>query len=427
MNTHQAAVPPAPGRAPSGRGRAALAIDWWPRVLPPGTEVNPRTIVTHDGEISRATLYTRGGSREVFCLMHPRQDMRRHPLIPELLEAGYAVWAQASREVGNDLRLSHESVLLDVAAGTEHLRDAGYETVTLIGMSGGAGLYSYYAEQSLRVASDRLATSPDGTRTKFLDAEMPPPDRLILVAPHPGQGRLLLSMIDPSVIDENDPFTADPGLDMYDPQNGFDAGGSGAAYTPEFLERYRKAQQDRVQRIDDRARALIADRLAARSRFKGGSNSLDDQRRGVLSPILTTYRTDADPRCVDLSLDPSDRPYGSVISPRPNISNYGVNGFGRLTTPEAWLSTWSGLSSYASVARSLAGVTVPTLVIEYTGDCSVFPSDVRSALDASAAEDVAHVKVRADHFGRALSPDEESGVPATAAEVVAWSHKRDVR
>src|SRR5579875_886884 len=105
-------------RSPSGRGRAALAIDWWPASPPEGTRIEPHTLVAHDGEVSRATLYEPArGSSTVLCLMHPRQDLQRHPLIPELLADGFAVWAQSSRTSGNDLTLVHEAVLFDVAAG----------------------------------------------------------------------------------------------------------------------------------------------------------------------------------------------------------------------------------------------------------------------------------------------------------------------
>jgi hypothetical protein len=137
----------------------------------------------------------------------------------------------------------------------------------------------------------------------------------------------------------------------------------------------------------------------------------------VLTPIITTYRSDADPRCTDLSLDANDRRYGSVISAKPAMTNFGVNGFGRLTTPDSWLSTWSGLSSNAAVARSLEGVTIPTLIVEYTGDCSVFPSDIAAALEASAAEDVRHVQIRSDHFGRRLTPDDDDPIDLTAKEL----------
>jgi pimeloyl-ACP methyl ester carboxylesterase len=415
----------APARVPSGRGKATLATDWYPASLPEKTAVSLHTLITHDGEVSRGTLYEPGtASRTVFCLMHPRQDLQRHPLIPGLLEAGHSVWTQAGREVGNDLRLVHETALLDVAAGMEFLRERGFEHIVLIGHSGGAGLYSFYAEQSLTAPSDRVARTPGGAPVKLGEAPMPAPDGLVLVAPHPGQGRLLLSMIDPSVTDEGDPFSLDPDLDLYNPANGFGDAPEGSQYSAEFVERYRAAQRDRVARIDERACELIAGQLAARKRFKGGSGDTSDRRRSVLTPIITTYRTDADPRCTDLSLDPSDRPYGSVISARPSVSNYGVNGFGRLTTPEAWLSTWSGLSSNASLVRSLGGVTIPTLVIEFTGDCSVFPSDVQDAVAALKAEDSTHLRIRADHFGRPLADGDESGIAATVREVVLWTEER---
>ena len=415
----------APARVPSGRGKATLATDWYPASLPEKTAVSLHTLITHDGEVSRGTLYEPGtASRAVFCLMHPRQDLQRHPLIPGLLEAGPSVWTQAGREVGNDLRLVHETALLDVAAGMEFLRERGFEHIVLIGHSGGAGLYSFYAEQSLTAPSDRVARTPGGAPVKLGEAPIPAPDGLVLVAPHPGQGRLLLSMIDPSVTDEGDPFSLDPDLDLYNPANGFGEAPEGSQYSAEFVERYRAAQRERVARIDERARELIAGQLAARKRFKGGSGDASDRRRSVLTPIITTYRTDADPRCTDLSLDPSDRPYGSVISARPSVSNYGVNGFGRLTTPEAWLSTWSGLSSNASLVRSLSGVTIPTLVVEFTGDCSVFPSDVLDAVAALKAEDSTHVRIRADHFGRPLADGDESGITATVREVVPWTEER---
>ncbi|MCW3013037.1 MAG: hypothetical protein JWO02_129 [Solirubrobacterales bacterium] len=411
------------GRKPSGRGKAALAIDWWPGSLPEGTTITPHTVIAHDGEVSRATLYRCGQSTSAVCLMHPRQDMQRHPLIPELLRAGHAVWAQASRVVGNDLTLVHESLLLDVAGGMEVLREAGYAHVTLVGISGGAGLYSYYAEQSLIPAADRVSRTPAGAPTPLPDAELPAPDALALIAPHPGQGRLLLAMIDASVADEADPLSIVPELDPYDPANGFGEAPEGSSFTPEFLDRYRAAQRARVQRIDDHARELIEAQRGARRRWKDGSGDVADRRHSILTPVIAMYRSDADPRCTDLRLDASDRPYGSVISPRPSISNYGVGGFGRLTTADAWLSTWSGISSNAAVSRCLERVSVPTLVVEYTGDCSVFPSDVAAALEAAASDDVTHERIRADHFGRRLHEDDDPPIPATARVLASWTEE----
>lgn len=413
-------------RQPSGRGRAALAIDFWPTELPEGTEVTAHTLITFDGEVTRGTLYRpRSGSQTVYCLMHPRQDLRRHPLVLEFVKAGDAVWAQAGRDVGNDLRLVHENAVLDVAAGMEWLREHGFDHVILVGHSGGAGLYSYYTEQAQTESSSRIARTPGGAPTKLPDAPMPAPDGLVLIAPHPGQGKLLLAAIDPSVTDESDPFSLDPDLDPFSPDNGFGtAEDGGSTYSETFVTAYRSAQVERVARIDQHARELISDQLAARKKIKAGTASRADKRRSILTPVITTYRTDADLRCTDLTLDRSERPYGSVISAKPSVSNYGVNGFGRLTTPEAWLSTWSGLSANASVTRALAGVTVPLLVVEFSGDCSVFPSDIAATIDAAGGEDVSHQTIRADHFGRPLGDGQPAGMPLAAQQIAAWTDER---
>jgi pimeloyl-ACP methyl ester carboxylesterase len=395
-------------------------------VLPDFVRVTAQTLITFDGEVTRGTLYRPdAGCDSVCCLMHPRQDLRHHPIIPELLDCGHAVWAQAGRDVGNDLRLVHENALLDVAAGMEWLREQGFGRLILVGHSGGGGLYSYYAEQSQAQPDARIARTPGGAPTKLPEAPMPAPDGLVLIAPHPGQGKLLQAAIDPSVTDEADPWSINPDLDPFDPANGFGTEeDGGSTYSDSFIVAYRAAQAERVARIDAVARELIGEQMAARKKIKAGDATRDTRRRSVLTPIITTYRTDADLRCTDLRLDRSARPYGSVISAKPSVSNYGVNGFGRLTTPEAWLSTWSGLSANASVARALAGVTVPVLIIEFTGDCSVFPSDIRQTLAAPATDDVTHRQIRADHFGAPLGPGEPAGMPQAAQEIAEWAAER---
>lgn len=405
----------------SGRGLAAMQLDWWPAELPAGSCATAAPLITVDGAVTKGVLYERAPTRTVVALMHPRQDLLRAPQVPHLLAAGVAVWAQNSRDVGNDLQLSHENALLDVAAGMEHLRERGYERIVLLGISGGAALYTYYAEQALLAPGDRVAREPSGRPTALADAPMPAPDALALVAPHPGQGRLLLGMIDPSVVVEGDRMSRDPELDPYASANGFSPEGS--SYAPEFVARYRQAQVARVARIDELARAAVAEANAGRAAWKE-QRDLDGLRASVSLPILVTYRTDADLRTTDLGLDPSERRYGSIMHPRPQIGNYGVTGFGRLTTPNAWLSTWSGLSALAATERAAAGVTVPTIVVEYTGDQSVFPADVRALLDSLAAADVRHHRVRADHFGRPLEPGEPDGTAAAVALVAEWAHDR---
>jgi hypothetical protein len=172
--------------------------------------LKPFALRTADGQRTLGFLYTQTGKeKSVVCLMHPREFSGTPYLVPDVLDAGCACWVQAPRSIGNDLRLEHEVALLDVAAGVAQLRKLGFEHVTLAGTSGGAGLYGFYTQQALRAPERRLTDTPAGRPVKLAQADMPAPDALVFVSPHPGQGQLLMNGIDPSVIDENDPFSID--------------------------------------------------------------------------------------------------------------------------------------------------------------------------------------------------------------------------
>ncbi|MBV9795942.1 MAG: alpha/beta hydrolase [Actinobacteria bacterium] len=380
-------------------------------------------LTTADGATVRGVLVTVPGARTVVCLMHPRQDLTHHPLVPLLLRAGAAVWTQHTRSVNNDLSLLHEQALLDVAAGLVFLREQGFASLVTLGHSGGGPLFAFYLEQAGRAAGERLTATPGGRPVKLGDAELPVADGAIFLAPHPGQGQLLLHCIDPSVADEQDPLSVLPGLDPFDPANGFAEPPASSAYDPEFLARYRAAQRERVARIDAVAREQLAGANAARKAFKA-TGAAADRRRSLAPHVITVFRTDADPRTVDLSLDPNERPYGSLFGRRPDLIDYGLVGFGRLTTPEAWLSTWSGLSSRAGFVRCAPGVTVPSLFIELTGDQAAFPADSRRMIEALGAEDLTTATVRGLHFGGAISDGEPTGNELAAAEITAWLVKR---
>jgi hypothetical protein len=214
-----------------------------------------------------------------------------------------------------------------------------------------------------------------------------------------------------------------PELDPFSPANGFAEPPASSAYTGESPARYEAAQHDRVARIDAIARQHLARAGEARAAFKNSGSALD-RRRSLTPKIITVFRTDADPRTVDLSLDPSERPYGSLFGKRPDLINYGLTGFSRLTTPEAWLSTWSGLSSNASFVRCAPGVTVPTLFIELTGDQAAFPADSRQMADGLAAEDLTTATVRGLHFGGPIADGEPTGNELAATEIINWLSKR---
>jgi hypothetical protein len=252
---------------------------------------------------------------------------------------------------------------------------------------------------------------------------MPMADGLILLAPHPGQGELLKHCIDPSVRDESDCTSVDVGISIFEAANGFRPPPESSSFSDDFLDRYRAAQILRVERIDTLARDL----LARRERIRAEAKKTDDLalRRAALSPsFMTVYRTDADPRSVALSLEPSERDYGSIFSRRPDLTNHGAAGFARLATPEAWLSTWSGMSSRAAIHLSGPEITVPAFIVTYSADNSVYPADTQAMFASIASPDKETLAVRGDHYGYAVGTEERSGGRAAGAAIVEWLSSR---
>jgi hypothetical protein len=392
---------------------------WTMNRLPPGTAVSVHPLMTADKAATNGFLYTAGHADTVFCIMHPREFLATHYLIPEILAGGAAVWTQTPRSVGSDLRLEHEIALFDVAAGLGHLKRAGFRRIVLVGNSGGASLYAFYNQQALHSPERRHERTPGGRPTNLAALDMPVADAFVLVSPHPGQGVILMNALDPSVTVEDDALSADPALDPFLAQNGYSDGPQGARYAPDFVKRYHAAQHGRVQRLDAIARELIERRQAARRRRKGG-DSHADRVLGAHTPVMTVWRTDADLRCWDLSLDPSDRKLGSVWGSDPFAANYGVMGFGRFCTPEAWLSTWSGLSSRANLFETARSIEQPTLQIEYTADNTVFPADASRIFEAVASHDKQRLRLRGDHHGRALSPDDPPARQLAGEAIREW-------
>jgi len=392
---------------------------WTMRGLPAETACIAVPLATQDGASCSGFLFWRGSPKTVVCLMHPREFLVTHYLIPAIVEAGCAVWTQTPRAVGNDLRLEHEIALFDVAAGLDHLRKAGFERIVLLGNSGGASLYTFYNQQALLEPKKRLERTPAGRPTALAELAMPIADAFVYVAPHPGQGRLLMGCIDPSVIDERDPMSVDPALDPFVEANGFATPPQSASYAPGFVARYRAGQEKRVARLDAIARSLIEERMSARRRGKD-SGAREDRIKGAHTPVMAIWRTDADLRCWDLALDPSERRYGSVWGRDPFASNYGAVGFARFCTPEAWLSTWSGLSSRATMAETLKSVEQPVLMVQYTGDNTIFPADLDRLYAAIPSGDKQRLKIRGDHHGRPLAKGEPAGRDEAGRRIGEW-------
>ena len=205
--------------------------------------------------------------------------------------------------------------------------------------------------------------------------------------------------------DEADPFSTVPELDMYNPDNGWRPWPEPCVYDPEWLARYRAAQIERVARIDAIAKASIAESVDAGTRLRGVDKAdsvawREFRRRAVFTKYLTIYRTLADPAYLDLSIDPDERPMGSLFAfPDPFDANYGRGGLARTMAARGWLSTWSGLSSHAKLADTMPQVKVPTLLVHPTADTEIRVWQAKEIVDAAGADDVTYVEMKgAPHY-----------------------------
>ncbi len=378
-----------------------------------------REVVEHaaaDGAPLGGVLYLppRTDPDTVVLAMHPRVDFSRHYLAPHAAQAGYAFMGATTRHLGNDADALHERLLLDVAGTIAWLRERGFAKVVLVGNSGGGSLFAFYLAQAGRAPAGRLVRAPSGDRVPLGETDMPMADGLVLLAAHLGEGVFLLDRLDPSVIDESNPTAVNPRLDMYDPRNGYRPMAEGPSqYSADFVAEFRAAQRARCERIDRQALGACEEAAWFRAKLASDAARMAPEERALVTRRalqrrwLLVYRTLADPRYLDLRLDPSERPLGSIFSfgRDPIHGNYG-EGLARAMSARGWLSTWSGLSSNAALERTLPEVTVPTLVVAPLADTDIYPSECRRAFGVSAARDKAYAALpSADHYLRPAGPD----------------------
>lgn len=316
-----------------------------------------------------------GTSRVALVVTHPASNFLGHYALAPLARRGVTAIGMNTRYLGNDSALVVENCVLDVGAVVRYLRDAGFEKVVLMGNSGGGGLVSLYQSQAEKPT---ITATPAGDPPDLTTADLPAVDGLICAMAHPGRAIVYTEWLDPAITDERQPFERDRELDMFDPANG-------PPYTAEFVTQYRAAQVDRNRRITRWVREQLGE---AERGTDGKVNDLP----------FVVHGTAADPRFLDLALEPSDRSAGTLWGDA-RTANLIPATLGHLTSLRSWLSQWSIDDSNANGPEHLARVTVPVLVVYGTADQAAFESHARALFDGVMHDDKRLTRIAgADHY-----------------------------
>src|ERR1022692_255378 len=350
------------------------------------------------GHPCQGIYHRQAGARPktAFIATHYNVDFSEHYLASLLAERGFGFLGWNTRFRGNEPHFLLDHALAEIGVGVRWLREqAAAERIVLLGNSGGGSLMAAYQSQ----AAEPNVTPVAGMRPLAAIEQLIPGDLFIALAAHSGRPEVLTAWLDPSVTNEADPLSVDPALDPFSPDNG-------PPFGAEFQRRYRSAQQARNERITDWAQGQLAALAGTRARDR----------------LFSLYRTWADLRMIDPSIEPSDRRSNWCYLGEPVKANYGVFGIGALSTLRTWLSMWGLRTSQCTAAPHLGRITVPSLVVHATADACVYASDARAVHQALGARDKQLEFIRADHYLQ-----EPAGARDQAADLIAaWVSVRGV-
>jgi pimeloyl-ACP methyl ester carboxylesterase len=393
-----------------------------------------------DGGRSFGIYHYPAGQRPktAIIFMHPRGGNVTHFALEPLARLGFATLGMGSRSMNHTG--IHEELLLDVAAGVTFLKSRGAERVILAGHSGGGSLMAFYQAQAETAPPNRVSHTPAGDPPDLNKFTLPKADGLVTLNAAEGEGLHFTHHLDPSLTDESDPFSYDPTLDLYNPENGFRVPPGVTKYTPEFIERVQAAQQARGRRLVEIAMSKVRGQDYYRAQigtpaFKllSPAEQLAIQRRAMFDAPMIIYRTRAEPRYFDLSYDPSDRLVGHMTSPvvdghrRSDLKNWGYDDpLGTGISAREFLSTLSIVSN-ASLWDNLKKISVPVLVTNSSADSGIPPSEAKKTFESAVSADKERVWIIGGEHG--FEPHGPKGGKGDQQEqlvaaIAAWAQKR---
>lgn len=373
-----------------------------------------------------------------FLFMHPRGGNISHFALVPLAQEGFAALGMGSRSMNRTG--IHEELVLDVAAGVKHLKGRGVERVILAGHSGGGSLLSFYQAQAETAPPGRVTQTPAGDPPDLNKYDLPKADGFVTLNAAEGEGIHFTHHLDPSLVDENDPFSYDPSLDMYHPDNGFRVPPEQTKYAPAFVEKVRKAQEARGWRLVDLAMSRVREQNRYREQMAAPhfaslplAERLMIERRAQFDPPMIVYRTRAELHYFDLSIDPSDRIWGHMTGPvkdgyrRSDLRNWNYEDtLSTGITVREFLSTLS-LASHANMWKNLGQISVPVLVTNSSADSGILPHEAEQTFASAASRDKEKLWiVGGEHGYQPNGPKAGAGDQQRQllAGLVAWAKKR---
>ena len=316
-------------------------------------------------------------SETLFVFMHPATTLNLMPFPLGLAVAGHHVMCCGSRYAKNDTSLIMEKVVIDLGQYIRHAKEnLGYKKIILMGWSGGGSLTLLYQAEAL---NPTITKTPAGDPLDIVMAKLIPADLIVFIAAHIGRSKILSEWIDPSVQDEINPENRNPELDLYDPKNP-----NQPPYSSDYVEHYRAAQKIRISRITTEVDKTLA--------------KLKAKNDGEVERPFIVHRTMADPRFLDVELEPNGRKPNWCFLGNPKTVNTGPAGIARFSTLRAWLSQWSERSN-ANGITCAKRIETPLLLLENEADDATPPSHTQEIFKASASPDKIMKQVKgANHY-----------------------------
>lgn len=198
-------------------------------------------------------------------VMHSNENYLTFSAGSELAKRGYRVLCANVYDANS----TQDDKILSAKLALDYLRGIdGVEKVVLLGHSGGATLMTSYqaiAENGVEIFQGEEKIIKASDELTNLSAA----DGIMLLDSNWGNGAMALFSIDPAVVDESNGQDLDPELNLFNPDNGFTAGGS--TYGDEFVQRFFEGQKARSNRLIQTA----LERLAVIE--AGSGNYIDDE------------------------------------------------------------------------------------------------------------------------------------------------------